>query len=111
MKLRTRVFELYKGKYGSLPELARAMEISTCQIYKVKQDKRSINGKFIIGTVKPFPNIRWMSFSILAQRGHGMKTGNRNDLSKILNRCRCVLRKPKPVVASPGFTVAKGSNG
>ena len=36
LKLNTRVFELYKGKYRSLPELAWTMEIPTGQIYKVK---------------------------------------------------------------------------
>jgi len=55
LKLNTRVFELYKGKYRSLPELARTMEISTGQIYKVKQGKRGINQKFIIGATKAFP--------------------------------------------------------
>ncbi|GAH42434.1 unnamed protein product, partial [marine sediment metagenome] len=33
MKLNTRVFELYKGKYRSLPELARVMGISGGYIY------------------------------------------------------------------------------
>ncbi len=55
MKLNTRIFELYKEKYGSLPELARAIEISGGQIYKVRQGKRGINQKFIIGAIKAFP--------------------------------------------------------
>jgi len=55
MKLNTRVFELYKGKYWSMAELAQAMGISTSQIYKVKQGKRGINQKFIIGATKAFP--------------------------------------------------------
>lgn len=54
MKLNTKVFELYKGKYRSLPELARAMGISVGYIYKVRQGKRSINQKFIIGAIKAF---------------------------------------------------------
>ncbi|GAI68526.1 hypothetical protein ES708_15916 [subsurface metagenome] len=58
MKLNTRVFELYKGKYGSLPELARAMGISVGYIYKVRQGKRSINQKFIIGAIKAFPGYK-----------------------------------------------------
>jgi len=58
MKLNTRVFELYKGKYRSLPELARAMGISVGYIYKVRQGKRSINQKFIIGAVKAFPGYK-----------------------------------------------------
>ena len=55
MKLNTRVFELYKGKYGSLTELARVMGISGGYIYKVRQGKRNINQKFIIGAIKAFP--------------------------------------------------------
>ena len=55
IKLNTRVFELYKGKYRSLPELARVMGMSTGQIYKVRQGKRGINRKFIIGAAKAFP--------------------------------------------------------
>ena len=58
MKLNTRVFELYKGKYRSLPELARAMGISGGYIYKVRQGKRAINQKFIIGTIKAFPRYK-----------------------------------------------------
>ena len=58
MKLNTKVFELYKGKYRSLPELARAMGISVGYIYKVRQGKRSINQKFIIGAIKAFPGYK-----------------------------------------------------
>ena len=58
MKLEARILELYKGKYGSLPELARAMGISVGYIYKVRQGKRSINQKFIIGAIKAFPGYK-----------------------------------------------------
>ena len=58
MKLNTRVFELYKGKYGSLTELAQVMGISAGYIYKVRQGKRSINQKFIIGAIKAFPGYK-----------------------------------------------------
>jgi len=58
MKLNTRVFELYKGKYGSITELARAMGISAGYVYKVRQGKRSINQKFIIGAIKAFPGYK-----------------------------------------------------
>ena len=54
VKLKTRAFELCSGKYTSLPELARAMGISGSQIYRVKQGKRPINEKFIIGAIKAF---------------------------------------------------------
>ena len=55
MKLNTRLFELYKGRYGSLPKLARTMGVSHNLIYKVKQGKRGIGIRFIIGATKAFP--------------------------------------------------------
>ena len=57
-KLRTRVFELYNEDYSSLVEVARAMGISNAQIYRVRQGKRTINEKFIIGALKAFPGYR-----------------------------------------------------
>ena len=57
-KLRTRVFDLYNGRYSSLVEVARAMGISNSQIYRVKHGKRAINEKFIIGALKAFPGYR-----------------------------------------------------
>ena len=58
MKLETRVFDLRTGKYAYLPELARAMGIAKSQIYRVRQGKRRINGKFIVGAVKAFPEYK-----------------------------------------------------
>lgn len=55
MKLNTRVFDLYEGKYGSLPELARAMGMSLGQISRVKHGKRGINQKFMIGAIQALP--------------------------------------------------------
>ena len=79
MRLNTRLFELYKGKYGSITELARAMEISGGYIYKVRQGKRNINQKFIIGAIKAFPGYKLDAlFYVAPERG-------RNDLGKMLN--------------------------
>jgi two-component system response regulator (stage 0 sporulation protein F) len=58
MKLDTRVFELCNGKYRNLNELARAMGLSLSQVYRVRKGQRRINEKFIIGTLKAFPNHR-----------------------------------------------------
>ena len=58
MKLETRVFDLFPGRYGSLVELAKEMGISVSQIYRVKQGKRPISEKFITGTVKAFPGYK-----------------------------------------------------
>jgi len=58
MKLKTRVFELSSGKYANLSDLARAMGISLAQIYRVRDGKRDIGEKFIIGAVKAFPGYK-----------------------------------------------------
>ncbi len=75
MKLHTGVFELYKGRYGSLPKLARAMGMSAGQIYKVKQGKRGINQKFIIGATKAFPEYNLDDLFYI--EGQPVKTSNK----------------------------------
>ena len=55
MILKTRIFELCHGRYSNLSELAQTMEISISQIYRVREGKRYINQKFIIGATKAFP--------------------------------------------------------
>ena len=55
MIVRTRVFELTNGHYKNLSELAVAMGISVSQIYRVREGKRLINQKFIVGAMKAFP--------------------------------------------------------
>jgi len=59
MILKTRVFDLYIGRYRNLSELAKAMEISVSQIYRVLEGKRTINRKFIIGAIKAFPGYKF----------------------------------------------------
>ncbi len=56
MIVKTRIFELSNNGYKNLSELARAMEISVSQIYRVREGKRRINQKFIVGAIKAFPN-------------------------------------------------------
>ncbi len=56
MIVKTRIFELGNNGYGNLSELAQAMGISVSQIYRVRQGKRHINQKFIVGAAKAFPN-------------------------------------------------------
>jgi len=55
MIIRTRIFEFCDGNYKNLSELARTMGISISQIYRVREGKRNINQKFIIGAIKAFP--------------------------------------------------------
>ncbi|MDP2729892.1 MAG: hypothetical protein Q8O55_05370 [Dehalococcoidales bacterium] len=56
MIVKTRVFELCNGHYGNLTELALVMEISVSQLYRVRQGKRRINQKFVVGAMKAFPD-------------------------------------------------------
>lgn len=56
MIVRTRIFELCSGSYRNLTELATAMDLSVSQVYRVREGKRPINQKFIIGAMKAFPD-------------------------------------------------------
>jgi len=56
--IKTRVFEMVNGKYQNLSDLARAMGISISQIYRVREGKRGINEKFIVGAKMAFPDHR-----------------------------------------------------
>ena len=58
MKLQTRVFELYNGKYQNLPKLARTMGISYNLLYGVRRGERGIHERFIIGATKAFPEYK-----------------------------------------------------
>jgi len=58
MIIKTRIFEYGNNGYKNLAELARAMGISASQIYRVREGKRHINQKFIIGAIKAFPNYK-----------------------------------------------------
>ncbi|MFC1900696.1 helix-turn-helix domain-containing protein [Chloroflexota bacterium] len=56
MIVRTRVFDISDDYYRNLTELAYAMGISVSQVYRVREGKRQINQKFIVGAMKAFPN-------------------------------------------------------
>jgi len=55
IKLNTRVFKLYKGKYRNLVKLAHAMGILRDLIYRVRKGERGVNQKFIIEAIKASP--------------------------------------------------------
>jgi len=59
MIVKTRIFKLCNGNYRNLSELAYTMEISVSQVYRVREGKRSINQKFIIGAMKAFPECKF----------------------------------------------------
>ncbi len=56
MIIRTKIFELLNKNYKNLSELAQAMGISVSQVYRVREGKRGINQKFIVGAIRAFPN-------------------------------------------------------
>ena len=58
MKLKTRVFELFNGKYRNLVELAQTMGISQALIYRVRRGERGIHERFITGAAKAFPEYK-----------------------------------------------------
>ena len=58
MIIKTRVFELNQTHRQNLTELAQAMGLSVSQVYRVRQGKRPINQKFIIGAIKAFPEYK-----------------------------------------------------
>jgi hypothetical protein len=58
MIIKTRVFELADGRFQNLSDLARAMQLSISQVYRVREGKRGINEKFIIGARQAFPDHR-----------------------------------------------------
>ncbi len=55
MIVKTTIFKLSNEKFNNLSELAQAMGISVSQIYRVREGKRHINQKFIVGAIKAFP--------------------------------------------------------
>ncbi len=58
MIIKTRVFDIANGKFQNLSELAKAMGISVSQVYRVREGKRGINEKFIVGAKMAFPDLR-----------------------------------------------------
>jgi hypothetical protein len=68
MLIRTRVFELCNGQYRNLSELARAMGLSVSQVYRVREGKRYINQKFIVGAKRAFPEYGLDDLFYLAEK-------------------------------------------
>src|SRR3972149_361640 len=58
MIIRTRVFDIADSRFHNLSDLARAMGISVSQVYRVREGKRGINEKFIVGAKMAFPDLR-----------------------------------------------------
>ncbi|MBA7560874.1 hypothetical protein ES708_02508 [subsurface metagenome] len=69
MRIETNIFELFNGRYRSLSELFKVMRIFVSQVYRVKQGKRHINEKFIIGAIKAFPQHKLDDLFYITQDG------------------------------------------
>ena len=54
MIVQTKIFSLSYNHYKNLSQLAEAMGISVSQIYRVRQGKRKINQRFIVGAMNAF---------------------------------------------------------
>ena len=59
--LRTRAFELWDEKYQGarkMTRLAQVMGISLAHVYRVRIGERKINGSFVVGAAKAFPECK-----------------------------------------------------
>ena len=72
MIVKTRVFDLKYPNYRNLSEMARAMGISVSQIYRVREGKRGINQRFIVGAIRAFPEYRLDDLFYLASEEPAM---------------------------------------
>ena len=89
MIIKTRIFELCNGKYRNLSELAHAMDLSVSQVYRVREGKRGINQKFVIGAKKAFPNYGLDDLFYLDEEtpiDHKMKTPVTNHYHHIVQQ-------------------------
>ena len=66
MIIKTKIFEFCDRSYKNLSEMAQVMGISVSQIYRVREGKRSINQKFIIGAIRAFPKHKFEDLFYLA---------------------------------------------
>ena len=89
MIIKTRVFEMSNGKYQNLSDLAKAMGLSVSQVYRVREGKRGINEKFIIGAKKAFPDCR---LDDLFYFNPGQSSGNMAETS-VTNRYNHIVQR------------------
>ena len=82
MIIKTRIFELDHRYYASLSELAQAMGISVSQIYRVREGKRNINQKFIVGAIKAFPEHKLDDLFYLAPESPAPSNNSRLGIAK-----------------------------
>jgi len=79
MLVKTRIFDLSHDGYKNLSQLAQAMGISVSQIYRVRQGKRNINQKFIVGAMKAFAGHKFEDLFYLAHETPTVTNNDRQD--------------------------------
>ena len=92
MKIKTRIFELNHSNYSNLSELALAMGISVSQIYRVREGKRNINQKFIIGAIRAFPKHKLDDLFYLTPE---LPTVTNNHRQRVPRKIKEVVSGPK----------------
>jgi len=86
MIVKTRIFELSHNNYKNLSQLAKTMGISVSQIYRVRQGKRNINQKFIVGAIRAFPAYRFEELFYLAPETPTVNNNHRHGSSQSLSQ-------------------------
>ena len=98
MIIKTRIFQLCDGKYRNLSELAKDMGLSVSQVYRVREGKRNINQKFVIGAKKVFPDYRLDELFYLDS-----ETLVDNDMETfVTNRYRHIVKRYTSMDSSDG---------
>ena len=93
MIIKTRIFELSHRYYQNLSELAQAMEISVSQVYRVREGKRHVNQKFIIGATKAFPGHKFDDLFYFAPELPTMTNNYRQGSAEEKQRTEQALEK------------------
>ncbi len=122
MIMQTRVFELANGRYQSLSDLAKAMNLSVSQVYWVREVKRGINEKFIVGAKKAFPERRLdelfyfnqsqasrniIGISVAARRNHIIQQLTAMDF---LNLIKQTSNKDQPQISASSASILRNSS-
>jgi excisionase family DNA binding protein len=82
-KLKTRVFDLYLGRYSSLTELAQAMGMHQSAVCRVRRGERGINAVFIVGAFKAFPGYRFDDLFYLAPDGSQQELSGHRPMAEM----------------------------
>ena len=106
MIIKTRIFEFGNNSCKNLAELAQAMGISVSQIYRVREGKRSINQKFIVGAMKAFPNLKLDDLFYLTPELPAV-TNNHRHQRLATHSADKPAAKEKRIMESPRKTVGR----